>query len=47
MTYVYFLTSMNYALKLLVESLFFNKLELCENIALQLYDENVSFEMLF
>ena len=33
MTYVYFLTSLNYALKLLVESLFFNELELCDNIA--------------
>ena len=47
MTYVYFLTSLNYALKLLVEGLFFNELELCDNIARQSYDKNVSFEMLF
>ena len=33
MTYVYFLTSLNYALKLLMEGLFFNELELCNNIA--------------
>ena len=33
MTYVYFLTSLNYVLKLLVESLSFNELELCDNIA--------------
>ncbi len=39
MTYVYFLTSLNYALKLLVESLFFNELELCDNIARQSYDK--------
>ena len=47
MTYVYFLTSLNYALKLLVEGLFFNELELCDNISRQSYDKNVSFEMLF
>ena len=47
MTYVYFLTSLNYALKLLVESLFLNELELCDNIPHQSYDKNVSFEMLF
>ena len=47
MNYVYLLTSMNYVLKLLVESLFFNELELCDNIARQSYDRNVSFEMLF
>ena len=47
MTYVYFLTSLNYVVKLLVESLFFNELELCDNIACQSYDENVSLEMLF
>ena len=47
MTYVYFLTSLNYALKLLVESLFFNELELCDNIARQSYDKNVSFKMPF
>ena len=39
MTYVYFLTSLNYALKLLVEGLFFNELELCDNIARQSYDK--------
>ena len=33
MTYVYFLTSLNYALKLLVGGLFFNELEPCGNIA--------------
>src|ERR1700735_3475658 len=38
MTYVYFLTSLKYALKLLVEGLFFNELELCDNIARQSYD---------
>ena len=47
MTYVYFLTSLNYALKLLVEGLFFNELEPYGNIAHQLYDKNVSFKMLF
>ena len=33
MTYVYFLTSLNYALKLLVAVLFFNELEPCGNTA--------------
>jgi len=47
MTYVYFLTSLNYALKLLVGGLFFNELEPCGYISRQLYDKNVSFEMLF
>jgi len=31
MTYVYFLTSLNYALKLLEAGLFFNELEPCGN----------------
>ena len=39
MTYVYFLTSLNYVLKLLVEGLFFNELELYDNIARQTYDK--------
>ncbi len=47
MTYLYFLTSLNYALKLLVESLFFNEIELCDNIARQSYDKNVSSKMPF
>ena len=46
-TYVYFLTILNYVLKLLVEGLFFNEFELCDNIARESYDKNVSFEMLF
>ena len=45
MTYVYFLMSLNYTLKLLVESLFFNELELCDNISRQSYDKDVSFKM--
>ena len=47
MTYVYLLTSLNSALKLLVVGLFLNELEPCGNIARQSYDKNVSFEMLF
>ena len=39
MTYFSFLTSLNYALKLLVEGLGFNKLEICDNIACQSYDK--------
>ena len=33
MTYVYFLTSLNYVLKLLNAGLFFNELEPCSNTA--------------
>ena len=47
MNYVYFLTSLNYALKLLVGGLFVNELEPYGNIARQSYDKNVSFKMLF
>ncbi len=46
-TYVYFLTSLNYALKLLVGVLFFNELEPCGNIARQSYNKDVSFKMSF